>query len=167
MLVCVVLCVFFFKQKTAYEMRISDWSSDVCSSDLQSMPAYARRGGADLVLRLQCNTLRLKAAMIDPRVDVALGKRAVHMIGPALAPLLDQRGLVPFAHLCAKAVFRDLSHRQHHMGVRLGPTVLADVPMDIEIGDHAFLTQLGLHNLSPQLDFVLFLPLPPQSQNAL
>src|SRR3546814_3548139 len=26
--------VFFFKQKTAYEMRISDWSSDVCSSDL-------------------------------------------------------------------------------------------------------------------------------------
>src|SRR3546814_553455 len=30
----VVFCVFFFKQKTAYEMRISDWSSDVCSSDL-------------------------------------------------------------------------------------------------------------------------------------
>src|SRR3546814_8412071 len=29
-----VLYVFFFKQKTAYEMRISDWSSDVCSSDL-------------------------------------------------------------------------------------------------------------------------------------
>src|SRR3546814_6448729 len=28
-----ILC-FFFKQKTAYEMRISDWSSDVCSSDL-------------------------------------------------------------------------------------------------------------------------------------
>src|SRR3546814_1387868 len=31
-LMCLV--VFFFKQKTAYEMRISDWSSDVCSSDL-------------------------------------------------------------------------------------------------------------------------------------
>src|SRR3546814_19852141 len=29
------LCFFFFKQKTAYEMRISDWSSDVCSSDLR------------------------------------------------------------------------------------------------------------------------------------
>src|SRR3546814_6303289 len=29
-----VFVVFFFKQKTAYEMRISDWSSDVCSSDL-------------------------------------------------------------------------------------------------------------------------------------
>src|SRR3546814_8063209 len=29
-----MLFIFFFKQKTAYEMRISDWSSDVCSSDL-------------------------------------------------------------------------------------------------------------------------------------
>src|SRR3546814_9720733 len=35
-LMCIVFWfVFFFKQKTAYEMRISDWSSDVCSSDLQ------------------------------------------------------------------------------------------------------------------------------------
>src|SRR3546814_4551664 len=34
---CYCLCRFFcFKQKTAYEMRISDWSSDVCSSDLAS-----------------------------------------------------------------------------------------------------------------------------------
>src|SRR3546814_7929582 len=33
--------VFFFKQKTAYEMRISDWSSDVCSSDLEK-PETAR-----------------------------------------------------------------------------------------------------------------------------
>src|SRR3546814_6227982 len=33
------MCVFFFKQKTAYEMRISDWSSDVCSSDLTE-PSY-------------------------------------------------------------------------------------------------------------------------------
>src|SRR3546814_2410482 len=31
---CCVFGLFFFKQKTAYEMRISDWSSDVCSSDL-------------------------------------------------------------------------------------------------------------------------------------
>src|SRR3546814_5980461 len=32
--VVLIVTVFFFKQKTAYEMRISDWSSDVCSSDL-------------------------------------------------------------------------------------------------------------------------------------
>src|SRR3546814_1605094 len=36
---------FFFKQKTAYEMRISDWSSDVCSSDL--VAGAARRGNRD------------------------------------------------------------------------------------------------------------------------
>src|SRR3546814_20217187 len=34
---------FFFKQKTAYEMRISDWSSDVCSSDLRRCPGCATR----------------------------------------------------------------------------------------------------------------------------
>src|SRR3546814_8817023 len=34
---------FFFKQKTAYEMRISDWSSDVCSSDLLGDPCGSRR----------------------------------------------------------------------------------------------------------------------------
>src|SRR3546814_972809 len=33
-LYCIFVCFFFFKHKTAYEMRISDWSSDVCSSDL-------------------------------------------------------------------------------------------------------------------------------------
>src|SRR3546814_6465585 len=36
------MCFFFFNQKTAYEMRISDWSSDVCSSDLRKFgtPGY-------------------------------------------------------------------------------------------------------------------------------
>src|SRR3546814_5276891 len=37
LLICLFL-FFFFKQKTAYEMRISDWSSDVCSSDLFDRP---------------------------------------------------------------------------------------------------------------------------------
>src|SRR3546814_10045865 len=39
----VVLCFFFFKQKTAYVMRISDWSSDVCSSDLARRDTVRRR----------------------------------------------------------------------------------------------------------------------------
>src|SRR3546814_4846161 len=39
--------MLFFKQKTAYEMRISDWSSDVCSSDLQ------QREHADRMLELE------------------------------------------------------------------------------------------------------------------
>src|SRR3546814_12549263 len=47
-----MIVFFFFKQKTAYEMRISDWSSDVCSSDLRPLTdeavrqmAVRRRGG--------------------------------------------------------------------------------------------------------------------------
>src|SRR3546814_1235103 len=36
-----ILCFFFFKQKTAYEMRISDWSSDVCCSDLDRVATIA------------------------------------------------------------------------------------------------------------------------------
>src|SRR3546814_4177555 len=44
--VCFVLVFlfFFFKQKTAYEMRISDWSSDVCSSDLPIHESAVRQG---------------------------------------------------------------------------------------------------------------------------
>src|SRR3546814_10580940 len=40
---------FFFKQKTAYEMRISDWSSDVCSSDLQISSAKISTYGEQVV----------------------------------------------------------------------------------------------------------------------
>src|SRR3546814_7185290 len=40
------LCFFFFKQKTAYEMRISDWSSDVCSSDLSGQNSCRTVPGA-------------------------------------------------------------------------------------------------------------------------
>src|SRR3546814_7576824 len=39
-----ILVVFFFMQKTAYEMRISDWSSDVCSSDLLAAAKSKGRG---------------------------------------------------------------------------------------------------------------------------
>src|SRR3546814_3847809 len=51
---CLILCcIFFFKQKTAYEMRISDWSSDVCSSDLMQhgTRVAARQGSAGYLLR--------------------------------------------------------------------------------------------------------------------
>src|SRR3546814_2169529 len=40
--IAVSFCIFFFKQKTAYEMRISDWSSDVCSSDLLDLDVVDR-----------------------------------------------------------------------------------------------------------------------------
>src|SRR3546814_1287738 len=55
-----MVCIFFFfKQKTAYEMRISDWSSDVCSSDLWKDPA-ARDAMYQGRMPGMCGTLGLK-----------------------------------------------------------------------------------------------------------
>src|SRR3546814_8094307 len=52
--VAFVLC-FFFKQKTAYEMRISDWSSDVCSSDLHHQDDRRQREVLKLMASGQLN----------------------------------------------------------------------------------------------------------------
>src|SRR3546814_2999290 len=60
--------VFFFKQKTAYELRISDWSSDVCSSDLRDLHKRARQA------RLVNRNLRY-AARRDDRGQRASGAR--------------------------------------------------------------------------------------------
>src|SRR3546814_5856689 len=51
--VIVYLLFFFFKQKTAYEMRISDWSSDVCSSDLLGYVAFFAVGAYSYALLAQ------------------------------------------------------------------------------------------------------------------
>src|SRR3546814_2861426 len=49
-----MLWFFFFKQKTAYEMRISDWSSDVCSSDLEA--EVSQEHFRDSVIRRRART---------------------------------------------------------------------------------------------------------------
>src|SRR3546814_3165378 len=66
---------FFFKQKTAYEMRISDWSSDVCSSDLKDameVPFAVKAYSETLILNQQPLTL---GAVLenDPSVRTSLG----------------------------------------------------------------------------------------------
>src|SRR3546814_5693887 len=73
---------FFFKQKTAYEMRISDWSSDVCSSDLG---AVARRAHAparrDRENRRQC----VGKDMHIGRAEIIIVAVTVVMIGMMIA----------------------------------------------------------------------------------
>src|SRR3546814_2458016 len=50
--------LFFFKQKTAYEMRISDWSSDVCSSDLDAIMVVRSRESRHGGIALHCASSR-------------------------------------------------------------------------------------------------------------
>src|SRR3546814_2250091 len=69
-----ILCVFFFKQKTAYEMRISDWSSDVCSSDLD------RSGGVEGDAAVLQQPLEPAAAGGKPALQ-ALGRQAAAVFG--------------------------------------------------------------------------------------
>src|SRR3546814_8004058 len=81
---------FFFKQKTAYEMRISDWSSDVCSSDLRSLPDRRSADYEEIGVRVTASggfTLRkvfytvpsrlighrLRVRLFDDRLDVFIG----------------------------------------------------------------------------------------------
>src|SRR3546814_10248471 len=83
-------CFFLFKQKTAYEMRISDWSSDVCSSDLAKDPqadyeaCFYRTPTGDYGFP----TIGLKAAMVgacrfvDMKMTEARG--AFHIDGEML-----------------------------------------------------------------------------------
>src|SRR3546814_2557012 len=90
--------VFFFKQKTAYEMRISDWSSDVCSSDLN---APARH-------------------VIARRVAEALRRAPDRLVDP-IAPLtlvLERRvGVLKIARQRARAGGDGFEHRSEERRV--------------------------------------------------
>src|SRR3546814_6415813 len=71
---CSVL--FFFKQKTAYELRISDWSSDVCSSDLPS-PKSTRRSASCAAI-YACGSSMAKETFHD-RADAGAIHRKSHL----------------------------------------------------------------------------------------
>src|SRR3546814_6417371 len=76
--------IFFFKQKTAYEMRISDWSSDVCSSDL------ARQPRGDLAGRRPPAHRLVVGVTVGLCADGDLRRRPQHL-GGAGAPVFPAR----------------------------------------------------------------------------
>src|SRR3546814_11261573 len=80
---CFYCCFFFFKQKTAYEMRISDWSSDVCSSDL--------KGGVGK------STVAANLAIALHRAGRAVGLVDADIYGPSQPKLLGVEGSRPQA----------------------------------------------------------------------
>src|SRR3546814_4235369 len=69
----VILCssqFFFFKQKTAYEMRISDWSSDVCSSDLAAVGEFDPSRLGNREIGAFADDLRAKVAGVGSKCIV-------------------------------------------------------------------------------------------------
>src|SRR3546814_5947362 len=73
---CYIPQFFFFKQKTAYEMRISDWSSDVCSSDLNLENSKGHR-------RAMSGTIDADTPFNSPIID-ACQKNYIIYIGSGL-----------------------------------------------------------------------------------
>src|SRR3546814_9187656 len=68
----VIVVFFFFKQKTAYEMRISDWSSDVCSSDLAVEPGadFLHQGERRLCAGMAAGTPASPTLAADLRIGL-------------------------------------------------------------------------------------------------
>src|SRR3546814_7668163 len=92
---------FFFKQKTAYEMRISDWSSDVCSSDLKTQRINRKVGMADRVrqivldIRMSHDRVAGRIAQRCPCLDPAIGKLEESI---ARNQRFETRTLLPIGH---------------------------------------------------------------------
>src|SRR3546814_4957611 len=99
---------FFLNQKTAYEMRISDWSSDVCSSDLAPMIGY----GAMLMEAFVAIMALVGASILDPGIyftmnspaaaigtDAASAAAAVTAMGFPISPDLILQTEIGRAHV--------------------------------------------------------------------
>src|SRR3546814_6765476 len=80
MLVYFCFFFFFFKQKTAYEMRISDWSSDVCSSDLNSFDNDTTivYGDDEFTHYKEYALFGNLTYYLTPKLDVTVGARYAH-----------------------------------------------------------------------------------------
>src|SRR3546814_8660573 len=94
---------FFFKQKTAYEMRISDWSSDVCSSDLPGGPFDRERS-------------------LPPQIEAAL--RSEYQLD---APLWKQ-----YLHYVEALMHGDLGPSFQYEGYRVTELVAAGLPVSLD-----------------------------------
>src|SRR3546814_12256921 len=118
---------FFFKQKTAYEMRISDWSSDVCSSDLRF------RDRADYALYAEIPVGAAGRPAADSRADPAVRAAAKLVVrdpgaaGPRdLATGCEQSDQRPSGALCALGDRRRLSvGSAGHRYRRLSPPIIS------------------------------------------
>src|SRR3546814_15610332 len=77
------MVVFFFKQKTAYELRISDWSSDVCSSDLATPGTPDPRNAVAVIAALEGAAAACIAGTFDGLVTGPVHKASINAGGIA------------------------------------------------------------------------------------
>src|SRR3546814_15441881 len=121
---------FFFKQKTAYEMRISDWSSDVCSSDLLTVDLGLPQHRDDVVLRIDAAVFKRVLDAVD---DAPQPLDAVERIRRRIGQM-RRTDLAIFLH-AAERPTQPL--QEHHHRPRLGarghevPFAVGLVPCDI------------------------------------
>src|SRR3546814_10055529 len=92
MLMFALVFLFFFKQKTAYEMRISDWSSDVCSSDLILRPLAPQRAGELAIIGKVIAAIMELHAVAVPR-QRHIGRMTVHPRRRQHMRLIDRHAL--------------------------------------------------------------------------
>src|SRR3546814_3814142 len=97
--------IFFFKQKTAYEMRISDWSSDVCSSDLGGVTNMAEAYGKV--------TGRPGVAMVTRGPGACNGSIGIHTAMQDSTPLVIFIGQVARDQEYREA-FQEVDYRQFY-----------------------------------------------------
>src|SRR3546814_13001498 len=93
---------------------------------VQAFGRHARGSGADLVLRLKVDALRLQRSVIDACVDIKLGKALVDMIGPRFASVGEKFGAVQVANFGSKPLLINLAHGQPDLVVSRGFAVTAD-----------------------------------------
>src|SRR3546814_18638582 len=115
--------MFFFKQKTAYEMRISDWSSDVCSSDLQVAALKLDGVAADSI-----NSSRDRQTNVATWRRVAAGELRLLYISPER--LMTERMVAALQRLPLALIAVDEAHCISRWGPSFRPAyqALARVP---------------------------------------
>src|SRR3546814_19763515 len=143
--VCVLAYFFFFKQKTAYELRISDWSSDVCSSDLSASgaPSFTTK----LVVRFREDDIDGLAAALGlpvwpaPRPKPVLWLAIDDGSGPRLVALAQNN--------VARSVLQRAKQRGYSLGLPSGSAAEQAAVGAIWRGDTAAIPRLSSRSTPP------------------
>src|SRR3546814_4159588 len=118
-----ILFIFFFKQKTAYELRISDWSSDVCSSDLAApLPRFP----GNLISAAPSNgCIRTRRIMMLKTFIWACAAASLTISGAALAHDAAKPGDAQIAHIAYTAGQIDVDAGKQALAKSTNPAVRA------------------------------------------